>query len=608
MVENASAKQDDIFENINLDLSNIRNRFENGTDKNGDCDNKKANEKITRSESIHKIMQKYQSRVSGDKDNASSSDDEDCKVESPVEKGEKVSFRGMSALKSQWESGTIRANSKSENSVEEELAELRQKGKPLKQAYERAVQEAKSVENLSAKNISDTFVVDSSIKAGTIKERFEKGPEIEEDRIERLRKEREEEIHRIAGSETCTKEARNKFRQIEANMGKDQPPNGLSNGANGTSVEDISISSNELQQRFKYFENLKDNQPNFAKEGGDETDGSGMGKVDDIPKVDTTKKMLDKFKALEANGQANGQMNGAGVGNVPKSPIRITPPRETKPVYENEPIAERDPNIVRSSYKSEDDIHVEPEKAKNLRAKFENWQTEIERENRKNNYEEEGEYVPHIDTTKNLRAMFESIKDEYKPNEKPRPRINRFVQENKPSNIESCYVCAARLYPMEKMEFSGIKIHKNCFRCNKCHAPLRLDNFTVRAEKLFCIPHFKQMFMEKGNYDEGFGMEQHKDKWSNKTATTTTNGKSNGIDDAKMNGNGSLETKTNGTNGNGHLEDHFDVHSTDDEEHHEEATSSLEPEEREQEEYSYERDQIAELDDQPLDGPIIAVD
>lgn len=116
------------------------------------------------------------------------------------------------------------------------------------------------------------------------------------------------------------------------------------------------------------------------------------------------------------------------------------------------------------------------------------------------------------------------------------------------------------------------------------------------------------MFMEKGNYDEGFGMEQHKDKWSNKTATTTTNGKSNGIDDAKMNGNGSLETKTNGTNGNGHLEDHFDVHSTDDEEHHEEATSSLEPEEREQEEYSYERDQIAELDDQPLDGPIIAVD
>lgn len=70
-------------------------------------------------------------------------------------------------------------------------------------------------------------------------------------------------------------------------------------------------------------------------------------------------------------------------------------------------------------------IAVEPEKAKNLRAKFENWQTEIEREGRKN--QDEDEYVPHIDTTKNLRAKFESIKDEQKPVDKPRPKINRFV-------------------------------------------------------------------------------------------------------------------------------------------------------------------------------------
>lgn len=80
--------------------------------------------------------------------------------------------------------------------------------------------------------------------------------------------------------------------------------------------------------------------------------------------------------------------------------------------------------LVKSSYKSDDDIQVEPEKAKNLRAKFENWQAEIASENRKT---EEDDYVPHIDTTKNLRAMFESIKEEYKPTEKPRPRINRFV-------------------------------------------------------------------------------------------------------------------------------------------------------------------------------------
>lgn len=98
----------------------------------------------------------------------------------------------------------------------------------------------------------------------------------------------------------------------------------------------------------------------------------------------------------------------------------------------------------------------------------------------------------------------------------------------------------------------------------------RLDNFTQHADKLFCIPHFKQLFMEKGNYDEGFGLEQHKDKWSNKTngksssiATVATNGKSsNGhhhIDhdnedqlDGDLNGshNNNNNTKTNGHNGN----------------------------------------------------------
>ncbi|KAH9389044.1 LIM domain and actin-binding protein 1, partial [Tyrophagus putrescentiae] len=595
-VVRSSTRQEDVFENINLDLSNIRNRFENGArDSNTDAivshsnGRKASGEKlITRSESIHKIMQKYQSRVAGDKDttssdeednhSAKSADEQHLQQQSEKQSSPKVSFSGMSALKTQWESGSINANNKSEKErVEEELAELRQKVKtsePLKQAYERAVQEAKSVENLAAKSHSDNLILEhSSVKAGSLKEKFEKGKVDAEqevvDRAERERKEREEEISRIAVSETCTKEARNKFKQIEANMGKDQvvPTNG--GGGGGVHGEDT-ISSNELQQRIKNFENFKDNQSANAKEGSDEIDAN----VDDIPKADTTKKMLDKFKALEAGQSGNGgPSNGA-----PKSPIRITPPRETaaKSLYESEPAAERDPNIVRSSYKTEDDIQVEPEKAKNLRAKFENWQTEIEREGRKSENEEE--YVPNIDTTKNLRAMFESIKDEYKPAEKPRPRVNRFV-ENKAPPGETCYVCSSRLYPMEKMEFSGIKIHKNCFRCNKCHAPLRLDNFTVTAEKLFCIPHFKQLFMEKGNYDEGFGLEQHKDKWSNKmattaggtTATTTngqsaTNGQSNG-EEKLENGDGEetaadLLVETTGkaiANGNG-------VHHDDEEE------------------------------------------
>lgn len=34
--------------------------------------------------------------------------------------------------------------------------------------------------------------------------------------------------------------------------------------------------------------------------------------------------------------------------------------------------------------------------------------------------------------------------------------------------------------------------------------------------KIYCKAHFKQLFKMKGNYDEGFGREQHKTKWAKK--------------------------------------------------------------------------------------------
>lgn len=33
---------------------------------------------------------------------------------------------------------------------------------------------------------------------------------------------------------------------------------------------------------------------------------------------------------------------------------------------------------------------------------------------------------------------------------------------------------------------------------------------------IYCKVHFKQLFKKKGNYDEGFGREQHKSKWAKK--------------------------------------------------------------------------------------------
>merc|ERR1712000_108818 len=55
---------------------------------------------------------------------------------------------------------------------------------------------------------------------------------------------------------------------------------------------------------------------------------------------------------------------------------------------------------------------------------------------------------------------------------------------------------------------------KTCLRCTECNKVLSLGNYAALQGKFFCKPHFKQLFQLKGNYDEGFGGEQHKKKWA----------------------------------------------------------------------------------------------
>jgi hypothetical protein len=88
---------------------------------------------------------------------------------------------------------------------------------------------------------------------------------------------------------------------------------------------------------------------------------------------------------------------------------------------------------VRSSIKCDDVIPVEPEMARSLRAKFESWATDVERDNNNRNhsgaYDLPNDYTP-VDTTKNLKAKFESFRcdSSCKPViEKRKPRVNRFV-------------------------------------------------------------------------------------------------------------------------------------------------------------------------------------
>uniref|UniRef100_A0A8C3RHS2 LIM zinc-binding domain-containing protein n=1 Tax=Cyanoderma ruficeps TaxID=181631 RepID=A0A8C3RHS2_9PASS len=85
------------------------------------------------------------------------------------------------------------------------------------------------------------------------------------------------------------------------------------------------------------------------------------------------------------------------------------------------------------------------------------------------------------------------------------------IQEN-----ETCKLCQQRVYPMECLVADKQNFHKSCFRCHHCGSQLSLGNYASLHGKIYCKPHFKQLFKSKGNYDEGFGHKQHKELWNSK--------------------------------------------------------------------------------------------
>eukprot|EP01104_Vermistella_antarctica_P013296 TRINITY_DN3_c1_g3_i4.p1 TRINITY_DN3_c1_g3~~TRINITY_DN3_c1_g3_i4.p1 ORF type:complete len:696 (-),score=248.43 TRINITY_DN3_c1_g3_i4:347-2434(-) len=98
---------------------------------------------------------------------------------------------------------------------------------------------------------------------------------------------------------------------------------------------------------------------------------------------------------------------------------------------------------------------------------------------------------------------------------------NPFVRNNSGAAVAAkaddcdwkCGVCGKRVYLTEKVAADGKIYHKTCMRCTECNCVLKLGNYASLKGQFFCKPHFKQLFKNKGNYDEGFGREQHKTNW-----------------------------------------------------------------------------------------------
>jgi len=78
---------------------------------------------------------------------------------------------------------------------------------------------------------------------------------------------------------------------------------------------------------------------------------------------------------------------------------------------------------------------------------------------------------------------------------------------------EKCKSCEKTVYAIERIVVDKEPFHKTCFRCSHCNRTLSTGNYASANGKLFCKPHFQQLFKLKGNYSEGFGVEQPKNKW-----------------------------------------------------------------------------------------------
>uniref|UniRef100_A0AAQ4R0L5 Xin actin binding repeat containing 1 n=1 Tax=Gasterosteus aculeatus aculeatus TaxID=481459 RepID=A0AAQ4R0L5_GASAC len=97
-----------------------------------------------------------------------------------------------------------------------------------------------------------------------------------------------------------------------------------------------------------------------------------------------------------------------------------------------------------------------------------------------------------------------------------RPKNSKFDSPAK----DMCSACLTPVYPMEKMLANKRILHINCFCCKHCKKKLSIYNCSSLYGEFYCTSHYQQLFKRTGNYDEGFGYKQHKDRWVQKNNVT----------------------------------------------------------------------------------------
>jgi hypothetical protein len=66
---------------------------------------------------------------------------------------------------------------------------------------------------------------------------------------------------------------------------------------------------------------------------------------------------------------------------------------------------------------------------------------------------------------------------------------------------------------LDTIPSSIVSHHTEGFKCEECGKAQSVGSYAALHGKIYCKPHFSQLFKSKGNYDEGFGSTQTKHKW-----------------------------------------------------------------------------------------------
>ncbi|KAG5313440.1 LIMA1 protein, partial [Acromyrmex insinuator] len=437
----------------------------------------------------------------------------------------------------------------------------------MKEMYQQAVAGSDRVTKINAAE----EIQHSTTHARSLKERFERGEPIaaSDDETDSKPKPEKADEEVIAADATAAKTGRpvtpvhpktpteTSRRARDAFMGR-QVSDDVVRSSDAT--EEIQVETSEISNKFKFFESYKEPEkqrkqfritpPRDGQVKMDSPDREiyrdpdvvrADDRVDEVVRTDTARKMLSIFRQMEENACKEELPEG------PKPLKRFTPPPEDKfakatasdseegedeegeETDGDESAEERDPNYVRASDKVEDEFLKQAQnaaRAKTLRAKFEHWEETDGKVSNHHVAEMEmaqgtGEQSS-IESASSLRARFESLGSQ--ANESPRTpkvKVNRFV-EIQTTCTEVCESCEKKVYPLEKVETNNKIFHKQCFRCLQCNCILRMDSFTLNNGKLYCIPHFKQLFITRGNYDEGFGVDPHKNKWATTNSSNST--------------------------------------------------------------------------------------